>query len=553
MNDSTYAKDLQFLKSHGEMGQLIASKDWSSTSLGPMTEWSPTLKTCLNIMLNTKSPMLMAWGDELICFYNDVFRESLGANGKHPSNLGVPAELFWSEVWDDFGPGLIKLKQGGDATWDSNQFIPIERNGTLEEAYWSYGLSPVKGASNEIVGIMIIMNETTKAVLAHRALVASEERFRKIAEGNSLMIAMADKTKNAIYFNKAWSDYSGKSAEELQDLGWMDLVHPEQREEALKDYVNHMEVNENWEAELQMLDKHGNYRWIATYFMPKLADDQSFDSSVGSSVDIHDKKLFSDELERKVELRTQELKESNLKLEKSNDELQSFAYISSHDLQEPLRKILTFASQIVLNDYDNLSKKSKTKLDRLEASAKRMQTLINDLLAYSRTNDSDRALETLDFKLLFKEIKNDLKEELKAVDGQLILKESTKILVIPFQFKQVLYNLISNAIKFRHPDRQLTVEFSANQVDGASIENEHIDQNVTYTVIHVKDNGIGFNQSSGEKIFDVFKRLHSRKEFEGTGIGLSIVKKIVTNHEGYIEAKGSDNEGAEFIIYLPFY
>lgn len=551
MNDTKLEEDLQFLQSEGEMGTLISSKNWANTSLGPIAEWSSSLKTCLNIMLNTKSPMLVTWGDEMICFYNDVFRQSLGATGKHPSNLGVPAEVFWSEIWEDFGPGLMNLKNGGHATWNSNQLMPIERNGTLEDAYWSYGFSPVRDSSREVAGILIIMNETTNSVLANRALVASEERFRKIAEGNSLMIAMADKTKNAIYFNQAWSDFSGKSSEELQDLGWMELVHPSQKEDALKDYLKHMELNDNWESELQMLDKHGNYRWIATYFMPKLADDKSFDSSVGSSLDIHDKKIFSEELEKKVELRTQELKESNLKLEKSNDELQSFAYISSHDLQEPLRKIRTFTSQIILKDYDNLSEKSKIKMNRLEASAKRMQTLINDLLAYSRTNDSDRTLETVDFNMFFEEIKKDLKEELKTVNGELILHESTEVSVIPFQFKQVLYNLISNAIKFRDEERQLKVEFSATKIDGASVDSDHIDSNSEYTVIHVKDNGIGFNQSFGEKIFDVFKRLHSRKEFEGTGIGLSIVKKIISNHEGHIEAKSADNEGAEFIIYLP--
>ncbi len=544
-------EDIQFLESDGEMGTLISTKNWANTSLGPIAEWSSSLKMCLNIMLNSKSPMLLTWGEDLICFYNDVFRQSLGATGKHPSNLGVPAKEFWSEIWEDFGPALVNLKTGGNSTWNSNQFMPIERNGTIEDAYWSYGFSPVRDSNDEVAGILIIMYETTQAVLANRALVASEERFRKIAEGNSMMIAMTDKSKNAVYFNQAWSNFSGKTTDELQNLGWIELVHPSQKDEALKDYLKHMELNENWESELQIMDKNGDYRWIATYFMPKLADDQTFDSSVSSSLDIHDKKLFSDALEKKVELRTQELKDTNLKLEKSYDELQSFAYISSHDLQEPLRKIRTFASQIVLNDYDNLSEKSRTRLNRLEASAQRMQTLINDLLDYSRTNDSDRTMETLDFKSIFKEIKNDLKEELNLVDGQLNLKESTEVSVIPFQIKQVLYNLISNSIKFRDHARKLIVEFSAKKVQGASIDNENIDPSLEYTVIHVKDNGIGFNQSLGEKIFDVFKRLHSRKEFEGTGIGLSIVKKIIANHDGLIEARSSDNEGAEFIIYLP--
>lgn len=552
MNDITLGEDLQFLKSEGDMGTLISNKNWANTPLGTIAEWSPSLKTCLNIMLNTKSPMLLTWGDDLICFYNDVFRKSLGTTGKHPSNLGAPAKVFWSEIWEEFGPALVNLKHGGDATWNSNQFMPIERNGTLEDAYWSYGFSPIRDAHNDIAGILIIMYETTTSVLANRALVASEERFRKIAEGNSMMIAMADKTKNAVYFNKAWSNFSGKTSEELQNFGWIELVHPSQKEEALKEYLKQMELNKNWESELQMLDKNGEYRWIATYFMPKLADDKTFDSAVSSSLDIHDKKLFSDELEKKVEQRTQELKDSNLKLEKSNHELQSFAYISSHDLQEPLRKIRTFASQIVLTDFDNLSEKSKTKITRLEASAQRMQTLINDLLAYSRTNDIDRTLEKLDFKYLFNEIKSNLKEELKMVDGKLILRESSDVSVIPFQFKQVLYNLISNAIKFRDNERKLIVEFSIEKVQGAAIDKDEINPNIEYTVIHVKDNGIGFNQTLGEKIFDVFKRLHSRKEFEGTGIGLSIVKKIIANHNGHIEAKSAENEGAEFIIYLPY-
>ena len=482
------------------------------------------------MMLNSKSPMLLGWGDDLICFYNDAYRPSLGDDGKHPSKLGIPAEEFWSEAWDEIGTDFKSVKNGGSSTWNNNQLLSIYRNGTMEDAYWSYGFSPVKDLDNKIAGVITIVNETTIAFKAKQALIASEAHFRKIAEGNSMMIAMVDQTKNAVYFNKAWSDFSGKTITELQDFGWIELIHPSQKDQALKDYLMHLELNDNWESELQMMDKHGNYRWIATYFMPKLADDQTFDSAVSSSLDIHEKKLFSEELEKKVELRTLELKDSNLKLEKSNDELQSFAYISSHDLQEPLRKIRTFASQIILGDYDNLSEKSKVKIKRLEASAQRMQTLINDLLAYSRTNDNDRTLEKFQFEFLFNEVKNDLKEELTLVNGDLVLTGSSEVSVIPFQFKQVLYNLISNSIKFRDVSNKLIINFSSSNVDGASIMEENINPDLTYSKIIIKDNGLGFNHEWGEKIFDVFKRLHSSKDFEGTGIGLSIVKKIVSNH-----------------------
>lgn len=551
MKNDTIAPGLEFLVSNSEMASLIKNKDWKITSLGLADLWPESLKTCLSLLLNTQSPMFLIWGDDLTCFYNDAFRPSLGNLGKHPTFLGAPAQEFFAEIWSEIKDDLYAIKKGGKSTWNNNQLLSIERNGSIEEAYWSYGLSPVRDGNNPAAGIMIILNETTAAYKAKQALIASEAHFRKIAEGNSMMIAMVNNSKNAVYFNKAWSDFSGKSIAELQNFGWIELVHPSQKEEALKDFLKHIELNDNWESELLMLDKHGNYRWIATYFMPKLADDKSFDSAIGSSLDIHEKKLFSEELERKVELRTQELKETNLMLEKSNDELQSFAYISSHDLQEPLRKIRTFASQIILKDYENLSDKSKLKINRLEASAQRMQTLINDLLTYSRTNDNDRTLETFEFEYLFNEVKADLKEELNFVDATLTLLASTEVNVIPFQFKQVLYNLISNSLKFRSPDRKLEITFAATIIDGAKILSDKINPHWTYTKITVVDNGIGFDQNWGEKIFDVFKRVHSRKDFEGTGIGLSIVKKIIDNHQGYIEAKGSSNEGAEFNIYIP--
>jgi len=551
MSKNNLGNNFEFLDGGGEMGELIRKKKWNDTSLGSLDNWPFSLKFCLNIMLSSKSPMILYWGDDLLCFYNDAHRPSLGVNGKHPQNLGLPGSIFWEEIWEEIGPHIAHVKNGGNSTWNENHLLPIERNGTIEDAYWSYGLSPVKDEKNTISGVIVIVTETTIAFKAKQILTASEEHFRKIAEGNSMMIAMADKTKNAVYFNQAWTNFSGKSMKELQNFGWTELIHPDQKEEAVKDYLKQMELDDNWESELKMMDRHGNYRWIATYFMPKLADDDSLDSAVSSSLDIHNKKLFSDELEREVELRTQELKELNIQLEKSNDELQSFAYISSHDLQEPLRKIRTFASQIVLNDFENLSEKSQTKIKRLEASAVRMQNLINDLLAYSRTNDNDRTLEKFEFKFIFNEVKNELNEELSHVDGDLILNDSTEVSVIPFQFKQVLYNLISNAIKFRDVEKKLMIKFSASNIIGSEINNETLNPDITYSKITVKDNGIGFNEDLGDKIFDVFKRLHSRKDFEGTGIGLSIVKKIIDNHKGHIEAYSRDNEGAEFIIYLP--
>jgi signal transduction histidine kinase len=264
-----------------------------------------------------------------------------------------------------------------------------------------------------------------------------------------------------------------------------------------------------------------------------------------------EEKAFTLDLEKQVRLRTSELEETNNELEKMNKELQAFAYISSHDLQEPLRKIQTFAAVISERESKNLSETGKDYFKRMQNAAARMQTLINDLLAYSRTNTTDLNFEDTHLNDILNEVKIDLKEELQEKNAVIEATHLCRANIIPFQFRQLLYNLLGNSIKFSDPERPLVIKIHSLIDFGQNLDNPKLIPDKQYCHIRVEDNGIGFDQKYSTRIFELFQRLQDRQQFKGTGIGLSIVKKIVENHNGIITANGEIDKGARFDIYLP--
>jgi signal transduction histidine kinase len=239
-------------------------------------------------------------------------------------------------------------------------------------------------------------------------------------------------------------------------------------------------------------------------------------------------------------------------LRKKNMELDAFTYISSHDLQEPLRKIQTFTNLILSNEYPNLSDNGKLKFDRILYATNRMRELINSLLTFSRATLLDRKFESVDLNSIIDDVKEALRENLLEKNAVIITDFHDKAKIIPFQFVQLMENLIHNAIKFSQPELPLEVTIKSRLVSGADIQIEKLSKEVNYCHISFGDNGIGFEPQHNEKIFGVFQKLHGRDLYEGTGIGLAIVKKIVDNHNGYVDAMGEPMKGVTFNIYVPY-
>jgi len=255
--------------------------------------------------------------------------------------------------------------------------------------------------------------------------------------------------------------------------------------------------------------------------------------------------------QKELKIKATELEEKNIELESANKDLTSFTYVSSHDLQEPLRKIQSFVSCLLQDEEKNLSATGKEYFKRMQLTAKRMQQLIDDLLIYSRTKSSDRDFEKTDLKIITNEVKKDFEEMIAEREVLIDVTHLGYGSIIPFQFRQLIHNLISNSLKFSKTGRKLHIEIKSEIIQmsepgqpKSSLQTDHC--HITYT-----DNGIGFDPQYNTRIFEVFQRLHSQEEFKGTGIGLAICKRIIENHKGVIIASGKLDKGARFDIYIP--
>lgn len=411
------------------------------------------------------------------------------------------------------------------------------------------------GAMNVLVDITHLKNTT--ALLRYTEelkrksedLKKSEERYhRMVSEVQDYVIIFIDRDGKIQNWNKGAEKIKGYSAEEAIGKNFRMFYLPEDREAKLPERLIQIALEEGKSNhEGWRVRKDGTKFW-GSVAITAIHNDEG--DVIGFS------KVTRDLTERKAAEEialenARKLEEKNSELEQMNQELASFAYVSSHDLQEPLRKIQTFASRIVEMEEANLSEKGKDYFLRMQNAALRMQTLIEDLLAYSRTNTSEKRFEATDLNVILNDIKSEIKE---VIDEKKVLIEShhlPTLYVIPFQIRQLFINILINSIKFSKAGIPPRIQIKVNQVSGKTIADTHANPEKQYAHFSIADNGIGFDPEHRLKIFEVFQRLHGRAEYSGTGIGLAICKKIVENHKGVIHAESQLDQGATFHIYLP--
>ncbi len=404
-----------------------------------------------------------------------------------------------------------------------------------------------------------IIQDVTQRKLAEEKIRESEARFRLLAEALPQLVWVTDEKGTNEYTSQRWEDYSGVKPGGLEE--WIAIVHPDDLDAINTAWANSLSKGEIYRHDVRLKSKTGEYRWFTINGNPVLGEENKIIKWIGALTDVHTEKEFSQQLESQVQQRTRELAIKNIELEKMNKELESFTYISSHDLQEPLRKIQTFSTRILEKESETLSEMGKDYLKRVQGAAGRMQRLIEDLLNFSRTSTGERKFEKTNLTTIVEEVQIELKDSIAEKAAIIEVGELCEVNIIPFQFRQLLHNLIGNSLKFSkvHIPPHIVID-SEKILLSEAIKKNQILHNFSRTLasnakqychISVKDNGIGFEQQYGERIFEVFQRLHGKNEYRGTGIGLAIVKKIVENHFGFITTTSEVDKGATFDIYIP--
>ena len=452
----------------------------------------------------------------------------------HPDDLSIRKQAFKKAFIDG------KLDYQARILWNDGTLHWMEAKGKV--------FFDVKNKPERLLGTI---RDITEERNFQQELSEREEKFRLLADFMPQYIWTADPDGSLTYFNQSTYDFGGFEPGTLNNEGWINMVHPDDREENLKRWMHSVKTGENYLFEQRFRRYDGEFRWQLSRAIPQRDSNGVVKRWVGTSTDIQEQKMFTKELEKQVNLRTKELEQKNLDLEKMNKQLQSFVFISSHDLQEPLRKIQMFSSRLLENEYKSLSVNGKKYFERIENSAFRMQQLIRDLIEYSRTDVHEKIHEKIDLAVIIDEVKELLSEEFEQKQVHIIYNSICEISVVPVQFRQVFLNLISNSIKYAKTNEPAEISIECTTVTGKETDVDSISNDVLYSHIRLKDNGIGFEPEFNEKIFEVFQRLHTKDVYSGTGIGLAIVKKIIENHDGAITASGKLNQGAVFDIYIP--
>ena len=520
------------------------------------TDVTTTIIARQQIEENEEKLELVIESSELGVFDVDLKTSDIVASERCYQILGFKDErnLTNKELLKNFHPDDLRIRKQAfkkafiDGKLDYQARI-LWNDGTL---HWMEAKGKVffddKGKPERLLGTI---RDITEERNFQQELSEREEKFRLLADFMPQYIWTADPDGNLTYFNQSTYDFGGFEPGTLNNEGWINMVHPDDREENLKRWMHSVKTGENYLFEQRFRRYDGEYRWQLSRAIPQRDSNGVIKRWVGTSTDIQEQKMFTKELEKQVHLRTKELEEKNLDLEKMNKQLQSFVFISSHDLQEPLRKIQMFSSRILENEHESLSSNGQKYFERIENSAFRMQQLIKDLIEYSRTDIQEKTYEKINLNELIEEVKELLSEELEQKKVKITSTGICEVRVVPVQFRQVVLNLISNSIKYAKANEPAEITIDCAKVLGKETNVDSISKDTLYSHIRFTDNGIGFEQEYNERIFEVFQRLHTKDTYSGTGIGLSIVKKIIENHDGAITASGNLDQGAVFDIYIP--
>ena len=407
-----------------------------------------------------------------------------------------------------------------------------------------------RNKKNEVEDILNISLDVTESHFLTLQLAVIHEEVKQKEKQHQLMINSIDDYailllgKDGIIqnWNKGAEKINGYSANEIIGKNFGIFYNEEDHEKKLPEsLIEQATLNGKANHEGWRVRKDGTTYWANTVITALHDENNNVIGFSKVTRNLTERKLAEDKLK---EYATR-IEQHNTELQRINKELDSFTYTASHDLQEPLRKIKTFCNLITGKEYEHLSADAKNYFDKIGSATSRMQILIESLLHYSRATTSEIILESTDLNNTIAEVKKDLSETIAEKKATIITKNLPVLKVMPFQFHQLFFNIIGNAIKYQRENVPPVIKVKAEPVTHATETGKEF-----YKII-INDNGIGFEQEYADDIFKLFQRLHGRSEYSGTGIGLAICKKIVENHHGTITATSEPGKGSTFTILIP--
>lgn len=437
---------------------------------------------------------------------------------------------------------LNKVIETGEPFTANEMPVVINKSEGQELLYVNLIFEPIFNDAGNVDAIISVSVDVTAQVKARNIIEQSQKELDELANAVPQLVWVAGSDGKPYYYNDRVAEFNGIRKNEQGFWEWEMILHPDDIEPTSKAWSDSVATGNLYQVEHRLQMNDGSFRWFLSRALPFRNENGEIRKWFGTATDIHASKEQSAVLEEEVIKRTAQLNELNTVLHQSNYELQQFAHVASHDLREPLRKIKTFTERLSLDPGNTFTEKSRSFIDKINSASDRLFTMVEGVLNYSVLNASKQSIEFVDLNLVVDNIKSDLelliqKKNARITHSELPVVEGSSVLLY-----QLFYNLINNAIKFSRPEEDpvISITTSPGTTNGKPCFN-----------ISISDNGIGFEPEYAEKIFESFTRLNSKDKFEGTGLGLSLCKRIVERHSGQISAESAPGQGSTFHFCIP--
>jgi PAS domain S-box-containing protein len=507
--------------------------------------------------------------DLKIAVANDAM---IGMWGKDRSVIGEPLVKAVPELADQtFVDILNEVYATGIPYTATSMPAQLKVNHVLSTYYFDFTYKPLFNETGEVYGIMDMAVDVTAQVLARRKILEAQEILRDAVELAQLGTWSVDLVGRKFDYSprlRAWCGFT--ETEEITFDVLYSIIQESDRQrlqEVMASAIDPASATA-FDAEYTINNKLTGQEYII-HALGRAFFNETGEAykMTGTAQDVTRGRKLQQSLEMEVHQRTEQLQalneelhhlndrllssneelfEANERLVHSNEELAQYAYIASHDLQEPLRKIRIFSD--LLRSQENLAEDNKPIVDKINQSAERMTMLINDLLSFSRLLKSDSLVHPVDLSLIATAVINDFELTIHEKNALVELGRMPVIEAIQLQMHQLFYNLLSNALKFTYPGRRPRIRITALPItiEEAGRYIQKPPGQLNYYRISFRDNGIGFDARHAEQIFEVFRRLHGRDDYPGSGIGLALCRRIVVNHKGYIYTESQPGKGTVF-------